>query len=145
MFAIETLDIEQLEQLRDEVNRRILAMRRTTGLSLPDLLRLLDEVKATLTDQGKEWHSLERWQYIDGEMRFWLNPKDHDLYQTGWFSIDDLIAWARETGPVVHEEASDDDREAAASDAFAWVQSDTSAANDAQHLRLQRFEPYVAE
>lgn len=145
MFAIETLDIEQLEQLRDEVNRRILTMRRTTGLSLPDLLRLLDEVKATLSDQGKEWHSLERWQYMDGEMRFWLNPKDHDLYQTGWFSIDNLIAWARETGPVIHEEVFDGDREPTASDAFAWVQSDTNAANDVQHLRLQRFEPYATE
>lgn len=109
MFDIDTLDIDQLEQLRDACNRRILQMRRTTGLALPDLLRLLDEVKVTLGDQGKEWHSLERWQWMDGEVRFWLNPKDQDIYRTGWFSIDDLIAWARERGPVMIEDEDEDE------------------------------------
>lgn len=98
---IEAMSIDELEELRDACNRRILEMRRTTGLSMPELLRLLEEVKVALGDQGKEWHSLERWQWMDGEIRFWLNPSDHDLYHTGWFSIDDLIAWTREAGPVM--------------------------------------------
>ena len=45
---IESLDVEELEQLRDACSRRLLQMRRTQGLALPDLLRLLEEVKATL-------------------------------------------------------------------------------------------------
>ena len=106
---IESLDVEELEQLRDACSRRLLQMRRTQGLALPDLLRLLEEVKATLQDQGKEWHSLERWQWMDGEIRFWLNPADQGYYRTGWFSIDDLIAWTHDQGPVVIEEEYDDE------------------------------------
>ncbi|HEU4327099.1 MAG TPA: hypothetical protein VFS21_28425 [Roseiflexaceae bacterium] len=109
MIDLAELNIDELEQLRDECNRRILAMRQTKGLALVDLLRLLEEVKATLTDQGKEWFSLERWQWMDGEVRFWLNPKDQDLYRTGWFSIDDLIAWSQDIGAIMIEQDFDDE------------------------------------
>lgn len=108
MIDLADLDIEQLEELRNAVNQRILEKRQTTGLALPDLLRLLEEVKASLHDQGKEWHSLERWQYHEGSIRFWLNPKDHELYQAGWFTIDDLIAWGRDVGPIMTEDQDDD-------------------------------------
>lgn len=101
MIDIESLDMVELEYLRDACARRILRLRRTKNLPLPDLLRLLEDVKVTLQDQGKEWRSLERWQWIDGEIRFWLNPVRQDRYQSGWFSIDDLIAWARDEGPIV--------------------------------------------
>ena len=120
MIDIETLDIDQLELLRDAVNRRILDMRQTKGLALPELLRLLEEVKATLSDQGKEWHSLERWQWMDGEIRFWLNPRDHELYNTGWFSIDNLIAWARNSGPVVHEFEDEDELDETPDSPITW-------------------------
>ncbi len=119
MFDIESLDIAQLEELRYACSRRLLQMRRTHGLALPDLLRLLEEVKATLSDQGKEWHSLERWQWMDGEIRFWLNPSEQDLYRTGWFSIDDLIAWTAELGPIMIEEAPEED-----SNVGPWNESD---------------------
>lgn len=112
MVDLSTLDIGELEQLRDAVNRRLLGLRRTTGLSLPDLLLLLEETKTTLKDQHKEWRSLERWQYMDGEVRFWLNPVDQDLYRTGWFTIDDLIAWTRDHGTVMIEELDDEDLDA---------------------------------
>lgn len=109
VIDIGALSIEELEQLRDVVNRRILEMRRTSGLAMPDLLRLLEEVKATLRDQGKEWYSLERWQWMDGEVRFWLNPKDQVSYRTGWFTIDDLIAWSHERGAVVVDDEYDEE------------------------------------
>jgi hypothetical protein len=101
---INSLDIAELEALRDACNRRLLELRHTAGLTLPELLRLLDEVKAALRDQRKDWHSLERWQWMDGEIRFWLNPVEQDLYKTGWFSIDELIAWTHDLGPVLIEE-----------------------------------------
>ncbi len=104
MFDIESLEIAELEALRDACNRRLLALRRTRGLTLPELLRLLDDVKVTLRDQQKDWHSLERWQWMDSEIRFWLNPVEQDIYQAGWFSIDDLIAWTHNHGPVLVEE-----------------------------------------
>ena len=106
---IDGLEITELEQLRDAINRRLLQVRRTKGLALPDLLRLFEEVKQTLTDQGKEWRSLERWQWMDGEIRFWLNPNEQDIYRTGWFTIDDLIAWASESGPVMIDEESEEE------------------------------------
>ncbi|MDZ4719763.1 MAG: hypothetical protein SH847_15030 [Roseiflexaceae bacterium] len=105
------LEAQELEQLRDAINRRLLQMRRTKGLTLPELLHLFEEVKQTLTDQGKEWRSLERWQWMEGEIRFWLNPNDQANYQSGWFSIDDLIAWAHNSGPVVIEEEFEEEEE----------------------------------
>lgn len=104
MVDINALDIDELEQLRDACNRRLLQMRRTQNVSLAELLRLLEEVRSTLRDQHKEWYSLERWQWMDGEIRFWLNPKDQDLYRSGWFSIDDLIAWTQDVGSIMIEE-----------------------------------------
>lgn len=109
MIDIQALDIYQLEQLRDAINRRLLQMRRTEGLRLPELLQLFEEVKTTLHDQGKEWYSLERWQWMDGGIKFWLNPNDQDLYHTGWFSIDELIAWTHDSGPVMIEELLDEE------------------------------------
>ena len=108
MFDIQSLDIYELERLRDQVNRRLLQMRRTEGLRLPELLELFEEVKVTLHDQGKEWHSLERWQWMDGQIRFWLNPVDQTRYRLGWFAIDDLIAWVEDVGPIVAAPAWDD-------------------------------------
>ena len=101
MMNLEELDYQQLAQLRDAVNRRMLRLRRTTGLRLPELLSMLEEVKQTLRDQGKEWRSLERWQWMDGEVRFWLNPVDQHNYNVGWFSIDELVQWAHDMGPVL--------------------------------------------
>jgi hypothetical protein len=110
MIDIQSLDIYELEQLRDAVNRRLLQMRRTEGLRLPELLQLFEEVKVALQDQGKEWHSLERWQWIEGGIKIWLNPNEQDLYRTGWFSIDDLISWTYDTGPIVIEEETEEDQ-----------------------------------
>lgn len=101
MWNLEALDYEQLAQLRDAASRRMLQLRRTTGLRLPELLSLLEDVKQTLREQGKEWRSLERWQWMDGELRFWLNPVDQGSYQMGWFSIDELIQWAHDIGPIL--------------------------------------------
>ena len=111
MVDFDTLTIDELEDLRDECNRRILEMRQTKGLSLPDLLHLLEEVKVTLQNQGKDWYSLERWQWMEGEVRFWLNPQDQTNYRTGWFSMDDLIAWSQDRGAVIFDHYQDEDFE----------------------------------
>jgi hypothetical protein len=106
--SIEALDEVMLERLRDACNRRLLRLRRTEGLPLSELLRLLESVKTALSDEGKEWHSLERWQWMDGQIRFWLNPIDQMHYRIGWFGIDDLIAWTSDQGPIVIAPAWDD-------------------------------------
>jgi hypothetical protein len=105
---IEGLSIEELEQLRDAVNQRLLQLRYSNRHTLPELLRMLEEVKAVLNDQGKSWRSLERWQWMDGQIRFWLNPTDQVLYQAGWYTIDELIQWSRSSGPVLVQEELDE-------------------------------------
>jgi hypothetical protein len=145
MIDIQSLDVSELERLRDAVNRRLLQMRQTEGLRLPELLQLFEEVKLALQDQGKEWHSLERWQWIEGGIKFWLNPNEHDLYNSGWFSIDELIAWSHDLGPVMIEELDEDELEDAPQNdqaggvAITWLPSsrDSSARDqDEPHLRL---------
>jgi hypothetical protein len=108
---IEGLSIEELEQLRDAINQRLLQLRYSNRHTLPELLRMLEEVKALLNDQGKQWRSLERWQWMDGQIRFWLNPTDQVQYQSGWFTIDELIQWSQNNGPVLISEEPEDDED----------------------------------
>ena len=108
---IDGLSIEELELLRDAVNQRLLQLRYSNRHTLPELLRMLEEVKTLLNDQGKQWRSLERWQWMDGQIRFWLNPTDQVQYQSGWFTIDELIQWSRNSGPVLIEEEEEDDED----------------------------------
>lgn len=117
MIDIETLSITELEELRDACSQRLLEMRPTTGLSLPELLRLLEEVKIVLRDQGKEWHSLDSWQWMDGAIHFWLNPKEQENHNSGWFTINDLIAWSRNRGAVMVEQPVEEDED-------LWAETD---------------------
>ena len=140
MIDIQALDVYQLEQLRDAINRQLLRIRRTEGLRLPELLQLFEEVKTTLHDQGKEWHSLERWQWMDGGIKFWLNPNEQDIYRPGWYTIDDLIAWAHDTGPVLIEDLEDEGPDpfalpSASSDVpIRWLPNPSDADRTAQRL-----------
>ncbi len=109
---IEAMSIEELERLRDAVNQRLLRLRYSNRHTLPELLRMLEELKAVLNDQGKHWRSLERWQWMDGQIRFWLNPTDQVQYQSGWYTIDELIQWSQGYGPVfVREEEEEEEEE----------------------------------
>lgn len=101
---IDGLGIEELEHLRDAVNQRLLQLRYSNRHTLPELLRMLEELKGVLNDQGKQWRSLERWQWMDGQIRFWLNPTDQVQYQSGWYTIDELLQWSRNGGPVIVRE-----------------------------------------
>ncbi len=105
------LGIEELEQLRDAVNQRLLHLRYSNRHTLPELLRMLEEIKTVLNDQGKNWRSLERWQWMDGQIRFWLNPTDQVQYQSGWYTIDELMQWARNYGPVLMQEELEEDED----------------------------------
>lgn len=142
MIDLHALDVSQLEQLRDAINRRLLLIRRTEGLRLPELLELLEEVKSTLHDQGKEWYSLERWQWMEGGIKFWLNPSDQDMYRPGWYTIDELIAWAHDTGPVLLEDLSEEGPDPFALPsadrgvAIRWLPSASDAPDDRESRRL---------
>lgn len=98
---ISHLDYANLIALRDDINQRLLALRRTPAMRLDELLALFEETKIALADHGHQWHTLERWQWMDGEIRFWLNPKDTSRHMIGWFTIDDLIAWLQDSGAIM--------------------------------------------
>ncbi len=145
MIDIELLTVEELEHLRDACNRRLLQMRNTARLNLTELLRLLEEVKITLSDQGKHWHSLECWQWKDGQICFWLNPTDQVRYRSGWYSIDELIAWTHNYGPImadldVDDVAECDDNDTASTVegvAISWLKNMTESDLEAD---TERFE-----
>jgi hypothetical protein len=105
---IEGMSVSDLERLRDAVNQRLLELRYSNRHTLPELLRMLEDLKGALNDQGKEWRSLERWQWMDGQIRFWLNPTDQVRYQSGWYTIDELMLWSRNRGPVLVPEEEED-------------------------------------
>lgn len=109
MINLEALSIDELAAVRDACSRRLLELRQPARRTLPELLSMLEEVKSILRDQGKQWRSLERWQWMDGQIRFWLNPTDQENYQLGWYTIDELIAWTQERGPIVRTFEDDAD------------------------------------
>ncbi|MFM2032888.1 MAG: hypothetical protein RLZZ297_1653 [Chloroflexota bacterium] len=104
---LSTLDYDALCELRDEVAQRILELRQHPSLRLEETLFLFEEAKLALAERGVRWHSLERWQWIDGEVRFWVNPVDQARYCTGWYNLVAVTAWLTDSGPIVRPPAAD--------------------------------------
>ena len=52
---------------------------------------------------GKRWFSLGHSTIRDdqGTLRVWLNPEDQGKNNSGWFTFDDLRAWARGEGRII--------------------------------------------
>lgn len=75
--------------------------------------RLHDVVKASgiedaLARAGKCWYALSPdWYDRDREegLLFFLNPCEQHRYHHGWFTVDELRAWAANTGPVLQDPA----------------------------------------
>ncbi|MBP9819562.1 hypothetical protein KBC79_02370 [Candidatus Woesebacteria bacterium] len=54
----------------------------------------LEELKEKLRAKGKHWYSLQNWNYsFEGDVRFWLNPTDQKINDSGWYSLEELTAW----------------------------------------------------
>lgn len=60
-------------------------------------------IHKTLKKAGKEFFALSpRWDEENkGEVIFWLNPIEQDIYNYGWFNVGDLTKWANNEGPVM--------------------------------------------
>jgi hypothetical protein len=70
-----------------------------------DAYLLQKEFKATRIEElllkaGKKFLSLRPRRQPDGGLQFWLNPYDQDKTNFGWFTLDDLKAWAEDKGPI---------------------------------------------
>ena len=60
-------------------------------------------VKQAIRASGKGWYALSpRWaDKAQSTLEFWLNPCEQNRYNYGWYRVDDLMAWSRNSGPIV--------------------------------------------
>lgn len=60
-------------------------------------------VEAALNAAGKEYYALSpRWREGEGsELLFFLNPRHQTKFAYGWYSVEDLMAWTKDEGPIV--------------------------------------------
>ena len=60
-------------------------------------------IEKTLREAGKRYFALSpRWaNEEETEIHFWLNPQDQQNVNYGWFTLDNLKAWANNTGPIL--------------------------------------------
>ena len=76
-----------------------------------DRLNLLNEVKKTgihikLKNAGKKFYGLSpSWKdKLKNDIVFWLNPTDQHIYNSGWYTVQDLNDWINDEGPVVKKD-----------------------------------------
>lgn len=66
--------------------------------------RRFDEtgVEKVLADAGKSYFFLGQYHvHNDGIWRAWLNPYDQKSHNTGWYTVEELLLWAKDQGPVM--------------------------------------------
>ncbi len=92
---------EQREQVRenDLAHQRLTQATKDSG------------IEALLAENGKRWFALKPdWYSRDNEegLMFFLNPCEQQLYNFGWFSLEELQLWAQGTGPVLLDKELND-------------------------------------
>jgi hypothetical protein len=72
-------------------------------------------IEELLKDSGKRWFALRPSRMAKGlttkngrkaepgDICFWLNPMEQHKYNSGWWTLADLQAWAQNKGPVMKE------------------------------------------
>lgn len=68
-------------------------------------------IEEHLKKSGKRWFALSPGSLLkntkDGDVKtaykimFWLNPMDQNLYNYGWFTVEQLKQWAKNEGPIM--------------------------------------------
>ena len=56
-----------------------------------------------LKGAGKSYYALSpRWKdEAKSGVKFWLNPQEQNIYNYGWYGVEELEQWAKGTGPIV--------------------------------------------
>ena len=67
-----------------------------------ELQKAVDKTKIVeiLKKANKEYYALEP-RFFDGVLKFWLNPKEQSKYNYGWFTVDELLLWTKNEGPIM--------------------------------------------
>lgn len=63
-------------------------------------------IEAALEKAGRSYLALSpRWAKEHNKTKykviFWLNPRDQDKYNYGWFTVEELQEWVQEKGPII--------------------------------------------
>ena len=58
------------------------------------------KIRELLQTKKKGYFALSPRRWDDGSIRFWLNPYDQDKVNYGYFTLDELRAWADDKGPI---------------------------------------------
>jgi hypothetical protein len=57
-------------------------------------------IEKLLKEAGKTYYALSPRRREDGSLWYWLNPMEQRQNNYGWFTLEDLQAWARNEGPI---------------------------------------------
>ena len=63
-------------------------------------------IREAIAAAGKGYYTLAPRAMNDGTILFFLNPREQQKYNFGWFSIEDLTLWAKNEGPVIKEKVA---------------------------------------
>lgn len=58
-------------------------------------------IEEKLKKAGKKYYALSPKREDNGEIVFFLNPEEQDIYNYGWFTVKDLEDWAENKGKVI--------------------------------------------
>jgi len=63
-------------------------------------------IETVLKSAGRSWFALRAAWIRDKSASkhpvwFWLNPQEQDRYEAGWFTVEDLLQWTENKGPVL--------------------------------------------
>lgn len=93
-----------VDQLEDDVKQTI-RNRDLAAQRLEDAV-IASGIRERLKAAGKHWYGLSA-DWFDREkeerLMFFLNPQEQSRYNFGWYTLEDLEAWAQNTGPVVKD------------------------------------------
>lgn len=66
--------------------------------------KLLEKVKKFLKKKKKDWFFLgDPKKFDDGTWHFWLNPCEQNIYESGWYTLEELKQWGDEKGPIIKQ------------------------------------------
>jgi len=57
-------------------------------------------IEKLLAKAGKRYYALRPTREKDGGLKFWLNPQEQQKYNYGWYTLEQLQAWAKDEGPI---------------------------------------------
>lgn len=55
----------------------------------------------TIEKSDKSFYGLKPRLNEENNLEFWLNPRDQDAYNYGWYTKEELVQWTKNQGPII--------------------------------------------